>query len=103
MSEKLPFRGGEARCEPAPLGVSKLWLYCIVHLDDARDVARRYCAPAEWGKPIAASAWANDDDDGRIRMFCADFANGRRQIVRIAKSGRWKMTTQRTPERALAA
>lgn len=92
MSE-LKFK--ENRCAVNPPRVMKTWEPCIICLDDAATVARDSLVSDGWGAPIAASCWTSEE--GYLRMFCADFPNGRRLIRRYSSRG-WKITFTATPK-----
>lgn len=92
MNSPIKFR--ENRCDVNPPRIMSEWEECIICLDDAVAMAAGYFQPEDWGAPIAASCWTSKE--GRIRMFCADYANGRRLYARHSKRG-WKVTFTTTP------
>lgn len=62
------------------------WERCFISLGDAEQVARhKYNAYAEWGMPLAASCWV-DEDKGNLKLFVADYADGRRLIARHGRN-----------------
>lgn len=42
----------------------------------------RTAIPDGWGDPVEAVAWFDDHGDGRMRVLIADFANGRRLMLK---------------------
>jgi hypothetical protein len=52
----------------------------------AAEVMRRKCVPDEWGDPIDAVAFW-DDDSGELKAITCDYPNGQRAEVRIKRRG----------------
>lgn len=76
-----------------PARLRKDWERLITPLDSAGRLGRQYHAPAEWGPPVAASTWC--DEDGRLRASAIEYANGRRLETRHDARGGWKATFTR--------
>ncbi len=41
--------------------------------------------PEDWGEPVEAVAWFDDDNLGTLKVLVADYANGRRVELHIRK------------------
>ena len=65
----------------------------------AAEVMRRKCVPAEWGDPIDAVAFW-DDDSGDLKAMTCDYPNGRRAEVRIKRRGFTTSLTNTPAEQA---
>jgi hypothetical protein len=71
--------------------------HCRICLGDARNLAQdRYFAKPEWGTPLAASCFV-DQDSGALRLFVADYEMGRRLTARHSRTGSLKIAFGRTP------
>lgn len=75
--------------------------HCYIRLGDARALAeKRYLAKPEWGAPLAASCFV-DVESGAMRLFVADYANGKRLSARHSR-GTFTITYGKTPPDELA-
>jgi len=94
MKEDVGIERERAVCRP-PARLRREWERLITSLDSAQALGRKYHAPPEWGRPVAASAWC--DEDGRLRASAIEYANGRRLETRHDARGNWRAAFTRTP------
>jgi hypothetical protein len=78
-----------------PARIMAVWERMITPLDAAEQLGRKYFALPEWGRPIAASTWC--DEDGRLRASAIEYANGRRLETRHQRSGKFEAKFTRIP------
>lgn len=69
-----------------PVGIKRDWDQTSITRQDAGIVMRRHGVHAEYGDPVDAVAWF-EDQSGLLRCLVADYANGRRATLRKRATG----------------